>query len=83
MDHPEKTHQLAQRAPNQIIRVIAQRDARFSIDRTGCFEKVLFQAEPIPQLGLVSVEGAPPALFAWAGEAGKYATAFVRTRVTR
>jgi hypothetical protein len=46
---------------------MAQSDPGFSIDRTGSFEKGLFQGEPIPELGLASIDGGPPASFAGAG----------------
>jgi hypothetical protein len=53
MDHPDEADQAAQLAPDQIKRVIAQRDAGFAIDRAGRFGELLFVAEPVVEFGFV------------------------------
>ncbi len=65
MDHPDQPHQLAQRPPQQVKAVIAQRDAGFPIDRTGRLDELLFAAEPIPEPGFHSVKSGPSTPFAF------------------
>jgi len=67
MDHPDKPDQAAQLAPEQIKRVIAQRDAGFAIDRAGRFGELFFIAEPVVEFGFGAIGGAPSASFSFAG----------------
>src|ERR1019366_8022733 len=53
--HPDKTHQLPQRAPEQILAVIAQVNTRFPIDRAGSLDELLAVTEPVPEMGFGAV----------------------------
>src|SRR5579863_2311129 len=55
MNHPDETNQVAQAAPVQVLRIVAQLDILFPVDRTWRFEEILFEAEPSFEFGLVSV----------------------------
>src|SRR5439155_19770673 len=52
----DKADQLAQGPPEQVLAVVAQRDARFRIDRTGRFEEELAVAKPVLVGSLVAID---------------------------
>src|SRR5207244_3469290 len=56
MAHPDKAHQLTQRAPQQVMAEITEGDARFSIDGAGGLEELPVVAEPIPQVGFGAID---------------------------
>src|SRR6266496_4181845 len=65
MTHPDKAHQLAQRAPEQVVTVIAEGDAGFPVDRTGGLDELLAVAKPVLEWGFAAIDWAPsPSSFA-------------------
>ena len=63
--HPHKTHQLPQRAPEQVVAEIAQREVGFPIDRTGSGAELLAVAKPRLQGSFVAIAAwSPPARLA-------------------
>src|SRR5215471_19763229 len=54
--HPDKAYQLTQRAPEQVLTIIAEGNVRFSVDWTGGLDELLAVTEPLPQEGLETID---------------------------
>src|SRR5213078_844531 len=83
--YPDKADQLTQGPPQQVLAVVAQRDARFPIDRTGRFEEELAVAKPVLEGSLVAIDATSATALAaapWRGwEVGDGVGAHTRDQV--